>query len=59
MREHSTYDIVCICGKRVETRDAEFVCPDCGREGDIHWGRGYVPEPEPPEPKEGPPELVK
>ena len=47
MREHSIYEVECVCGKVVETREPTFVCPECRRAGEIHWGQGYIPEEKP------------
>ena len=34
----STFQIPCLCGATVETRDRETKCPHCGRILVVEWG---------------------
>jgi hypothetical protein len=37
MRPHSIFEFDCVCGEHIITKDAETVCPACGREIEIDW----------------------
>jgi hypothetical protein len=38
MEGHSRFVADCLCGRRFETPDREYVCPACGRRIVLEWG---------------------
>ena len=32
------YQLKCLCGKKIQTKDREVVCGDCGRHLYVDWG---------------------
>ena len=40
MRLYSVYQILCLCGEKIESREAETKCEKCGRLIDVtEWGK--------------------
>lgn len=37
-RLQEEYHVTCVCGREITSREREFICPACQRQGEIQWG---------------------
>lgn len=46
VREHSTYEISCVCGRLIHSETPTLTCQYCGRQVEIHWQQQDIPQEE-------------